>query len=157
MTARALIVASALGVVVPAALAREVAYDFVVCNHARQTVLEANADLVALGVEQWGVVSSSSTREWDGATTRCVGALRLVGGKPIGKGLCKWFHANGDTAIGEWEYPATGDPTWTWLAGTGGLKGISGSGHFKPTVNGKPAEAGTSQSCRQDWGRYTLP
>lgn len=150
--------ALALGIAGAGSWARDVNYDFVVCNHSRNTMLEASADLVAFGTESWGVVASSTTKEWEGATTHCVGSLRIVGGKPIGKGLCKWFFATGDTGIGEWEYPAVGDPNWTWLAGTGGLKGItSAGGTFRALFSGKPVEPGTSQGCRRDWGTYRLP
>lgn len=157
MNARCVLASLVIALAAPAAWGRDVSYDFVVCSHSRQTLLEANADIVAFGVEQWGIVSGSTTKEWENATTRCVGALRLVAGKPVGKGMCKWFSAAGDTAVGEWEYPATGEPSWTWLTGTGGLKGITGSGTFKSVASGKPAEAGTSQSCRRDWGKYSLP
>jgi len=46
---------------------------------------------------------------------------------------------------------------WTWLAGTGKFKGIQGGGSFKQLFNGKPVEPGTTQGCRRDWGKYTLP
>jgi len=157
MRTRWLLWTLAAGLTGPMAWGRDVAYDFVVCNHARTTVLEASADMVALGVEQWGVVASSTTKDWEKATTRCVGALRLVAGRPVGKGLCKWFNAAGDTAVGEWEYPVSGEPQWTWLAGTGALKGISGSGKFSALGDGKPVQEGTTQGCRHDWGQYTLP
>lgn len=151
------VLACTLSVAATTADAREVDYDFTVCGHSRSTVLEAGADLVALSLEQWGIVASSTTKEWEGATTRCVGVLRMVAGKPIGKGLCRWVTRAGDTAIGEWEYPAAGEPVWTWLSGTGGLKGVSGRGGFRPAVEGRPAQEGTTQSCRRDWGRYVLP
>jgi hypothetical protein len=157
MLARRVLTSLAIGLAATGAWSRDVTYDFVVCGHARETMLEASADIVALGFEQWGVVASSTTKEWEGATTRCVGAMRLIAGRPVGKGLCKWFNTAGDTAVGEWEYPAGGDAKWTWLAGTGGLKGITGTGTFMTVVRGKPAEAGTSQSCRRDWGQYSLP
>jgi hypothetical protein len=135
----------------------ETSYDFVACSHGRHTVVEAGADLVALGVENWGVVASSTTKEWEGATTHCVGYVRVVSGKPVGKGVCKWFQAGGDTAVGEFEYPPAGEPVFTWLSGTGRFKGIKGAGSFKELFTGKPAEPGTAQGCRHDWGRYVLP
>lgn len=151
------VLALATVVAVPAA-AREVPYDFVVCNHSLNTPLEAGPDLVAFGVEQWGIVASSTTPEFENATTHCVGYLRIVGGKPSGKGMCKWFTSAGDTSVGEWEIPANGDGRWTWLAGTGAFKGVSGTNsQFKGLGMGKPAAPGTSQSCRRDWGTYTLP
>jgi hypothetical protein len=139
------------------AMAADVAYDFVACGHSKQTVLEAGPDFTALGFEQWGIVASSTTTDWQNATTKCVGYLRVMGGKPIGKGVCKWVQAGGDTAFGEFEYPASGEPTFTWLHGTGKLKGLQGRGSFKQLSNARPVEPGTGQSCRQDWGRFTTP
>lgn len=138
--------------------AREVAYDFVVCNHTRHTPLDAGPEGVAFGVEQWGIVASSTTPEFENATTHCVGTMRVVGGKPSGKGMCKWFSAAGDTALGEFEVPPSGENRWTWLWGTGAWKGVTGTNsQFKSLGSGKPAAPGTSQSCRRDWGSYTLP
>jgi len=147
----------ALSAFTPASWAADVSYDFVACSHSKRIPLEASAEFAAFGLESWGIVASSTTKEWENATTRCVGYLRVIAGKPVGKGVCKWFHANGDTASGEFEMPAAGEASFTWLVGTGKLKGIAGGGSFKYVTNGKPSEPGTSQSCRQDWGKYTLP
>lgn len=143
--------------VAPASRAADFAYDFVACTFGRGLPLEANAEVVATGGESWGVVASSTTKEWENATTRCVGYMHVVGGKPLGRGVCKWVHTTGDTAVGEYEYSATAASRFTWLAGTGRLKGISGGGTFKTVFNGKPVDAGTAQGCRRDWGTYTLP
>lgn len=154
---RKLVLGMSLSLSALAALAADAAYDFVACTHSRQMVLEANSDVVAFGMEVFGVVASSTTKEWENASTRCVGYLRLMGGKPVGKGVCKWTQVTGDTGVGEFEYPPSGEPTWTWLSGTGKLKGISGGGTFRQVISAKPAEPGTSQGCRRDYGRYTLP
>lgn len=137
--------------------AEDFTYDFVACTHSKQTMLEANSDTVAFGIESWGTVASSTTKAWESASTHCVGYVRIVAGKPAGKGVCKWNHVTGDTAVGEFEFSAAGEPTWTWLSGTGKLKGITGGGTFRELSSGKPAAAGTSQGCRRDWGKYTLP
>lgn len=158
-TARPLACATvlALSAFAPMSWAAEAAYDFSVCTHSRTTLIEGSADLVAFGVESWGVVSTSTTKEWENATTRCAGYIRVMAGKQVGKGVCKWILATGDTGTGEWEYPAAGEPSWRWLVGTGKLKGISGGGTFKALTSAKPVEPGTSQGCRRDWGNYTLP
>lgn len=135
----------------------EVTYNFVACGHSKVTLLEAGPDLTAMGFENWGIVANSTTKEWENATTRCVGYLRIMAGRQVGKGVCKWVMASGDTAFGEFEYPPSGEPFFTWLTGTGKLKGIQGGGGFKQVSSARPVEPGTSQSCRQDWGRYTLP
>jgi hypothetical protein len=158
MKAYPTLIALAIGMVVTTAWSRDVDYDFVVCSQSKQTLLEASPELVALGVESWGVVASSTTKEFEKATTHCVGYMRVVAGKPVGKGMCKWFNMAGDTGIGEWEMPESGENSWRWLAGTGGLKGISSvKSSFASLGNGKPVEPGTSQGCRRDWGIYRLP
>ena len=149
--------AIAVAALVQGALAAEVPYDFVACSHGRRIALEANADIVSFGIESWGVVASSTTSFWEKASTHCVGYIRLASGKPIGKGTCKWVESGGDTAVGEWEYPNNGDPTWTWLSGTGKLQGISGGGTFREMFSAKPADPATSAGCRRDWGKYNLP
>lgn len=147
----------ALAVAAQGAFAAEAPYDFTACTTSRRIALEANADIVAFGVESWGVVASSTTPFWEKASTHCVGYLRIMGGKPVGKGSCKWTEAGGDTAVGEFEYPPTGEPTWTWLSGSGKLKGISGGGTFREVFSAKPADPAMSGGCRRDWGKFSLP
>ena len=110
-----------------------------------------------MGTEGWGIVARSTTKDWESATTRCIGYLRIVGGKQVGKGMCRWVQASGDTAVGEWEMTPGGENIWTWIAGTGKLAGIRGGGTFQWVTQARPVEAGTGQSCRRDWGKYTLP
>lgn len=119
--------------------------------------LQANADIVAFGVESWGVVSASSTKLFEQASTHCVGYLRVLAGKPVGKGSCKWVVQGGDSGVGEFEYPVSGEPKWTWLSGTGRLKGISGGGTFKEVFSAPVVDPTMSQGCRRDWGSATLP
>lgn len=135
----------------------EASYDFVACSHGTHRVLESGSELMALGLESWGIVANSTSQEWENATTRCVGDLRVVGGKPVGRGLCRWAQAVGDTAVGEWEMQPSGANRSTWLSGTGKLAGIKGGGTFQTLTRAKAAEPGTGQSCRRDCGQYTLP
>lgn len=140
-----------------AALGADSSYDFTVCTQSRRVMLEATADIVAFGVESWGVVAGSTTPFWEKASTHCVGYLRIMGGRPVGKGNCKWTAFGGDSAVGEWEYPPAGEPSWTWLRGTGKLKGIRGGGSFRELFDAKPADPGMSAGCRRDRGTYSLP
>lgn len=147
----------AFATVTQGAFAVDTAYDFTACTTGKRIAVEANADIVAFGLESWGVVASSSTSFWEKASTHCVGYIRVANGKPIGKGTCKWTESGGDTAVGEWEYPSTGDPVWTWLSGTGKLKGISGGGNFRELFSAKPTDPAVTGGCRRDWGKYSLP
>ncbi len=140
-----------------AAPAAESSYDMVVCTHGGGTPVESNGELAAFGVENWGVVAESSNKQWDNASTHCVGYVRVLAGKRVGRGVCRWMLAGGDSAVGEFDYAASGEQTFTWLSGTGKLKGISGSGTFREPFNAPPVDAPSVQGCRRDWGSYRLP
>lgn len=158
MKIRWTLIAIAVGMAGSAAWSRDVDYDFVVCTHGRSTVLDPGPDVVALGSELWGIVASSTTKEFEKATTHCLGYMRIIGGKPVGKGVCKWANPAGDTAVGEYEYPEVGENNWKFLGGTGAWKGVSSKvAKFASLGNGKPIEPGTWQGCRRDWGTYTVP
>lgn len=146
----------ALFAIAQTAIAAEAPYDFVACTHGKRTLLESNPEFTAFATEGWGVVASSTTKAWENASTHCMGYLRVSGGKPYGKGLCKWTEAGGDSAVGEYEFSHTG-ATWTWLSGMGKLKGISGGGTFQEVFTAKQVDPGTSQGCRRDWGKFILP
>jgi hypothetical protein len=147
----------AAAALVQGALAAETAYDFVVCTHGKPSVmLEASGDITGYSVEGWGVVATSKTKEWDNASTHCVGYMRWIEGRPIGKGLCKWTQMTGDSAVGEWEYLPGGQRRYTWLVGSGRLKGIAGSGSFEEMPQAQTVDKGTSQGCRHDWGSYSV-
>lgn len=119
-------------------------------------MLEASPEFVAFGVESWGVVASSTNKDWERATTHCVGYVRVTAGKPSAKGVCKWFDAAGNTASGEFDSSASGENRFTWLVGTGKFKGIAGAGSYQYLSQGE-AQPGTSQDCRRDWGKYSTP
>jgi hypothetical protein len=55
------------------AWAAEVSYNFVACGHSKQTVLEAGPEFTAVGFENWGLVANGTTKDWESATTKCVG------------------------------------------------------------------------------------
>lgn len=148
--------ALALAALAPVAWTAEASYDFVACTHSKRTMLEATPEFVVFGSESWGIVASSTTKEWERATTHCIGVVRVMAGKPSAKGICKWLDAAGNTASGEFDMAATGENKFTWLTGTGKLKGITGSGTFQYLSQGE-IQPGTSQNCRRDWGKYTTP
>lgn len=139
------------------AWAAEATYDFVACGHQKFNLLEASAGVTAIGSEQWAIVASATTKDWENATQHCVGYWRMVDGKEYAKGMCKWVDPSGNTAVGEYEQTASGEGTWVWLSGTGKFKGIQGGGRWKTISKAKPVVEGTGQACSHDWGKYTLP
>ena len=102
MAARSVVLV-AVAALAPPTWGADTAYDFTVCTNAKITMLEARADLTAFGVETWGIVATSTTKDMENATQHCLGTVRIVEGKQTGKGMCKWTDPNGNTFIGEWE------------------------------------------------------
>jgi hypothetical protein len=150
----------AIGLVafVPTLWAAETAFDIVVCYHAKTMLLEGTADITAVSIEQWGIVANSTTKEFENATWHCVGPVRTMGGKSIGRGLCKSQDSAGDSFVAEWEMTGTwGEGTMAFLSGTGKFKGIQGGFLWKTVARGKPIVEGTAQYCHQGRGKYTLP
>jgi hypothetical protein len=139
----------------PQARGAETTYDFVACTSSKVTMLEARAELTAFGVESLGIVASSTSKEFEGMTQHCLGTMKIVEGKQLGKGMCKWTDPAGNTFVGEWEMTGGGEGTWLFLSGTGKFKGIKGSGHFQYLTKAKPIVEGTSQACRRDKGTFT--
>ena len=132
-------------------------YDFVACSHAKRTVVEMNHMFVGYGIESWGLVANSSTKDGENASSHCTGYMRAVQGKTTGKGICQWTILGGDTAVGEFDIPATGEASWTWLSGTGKLWGIEGSGTLKELTSAATSDPTTWQGCRRESGKYALP
>lgn len=132
-------------------------YDFVACSHAKRTIVEMNHTFVGYGIESWGLVANSTTKDWENASSHCTGYVRTAAGKTTSKGICQWTIPGGDTAVGEFEYPAGGEPTWTWLGGTGKLWGIQGSGTLRDLTSAVASDPTTWQGCRRESGKYALP
>ena len=142
----------------PGAQATETEYGGTFCMTSKPTVLESNADVTTLIYEGWGIQTPNSTfKPWENATMRCVGYMRIMGGKPTAKGSCRWVDSAGDSFTGEYEDTPDMPGKWIFLAGTGKWKGITGSGTYKTVSYGKPAAPGTSQLCREHSGKYILP
>lgn len=158
-TRTALLAAAAVMSLVPLARAAEYPYDFVVCTTGKHSpVLQADASIYATGIENWGVVASSTTPTFEKASTHCTGFIRVMNNQVVGKGVCKWTDTAGDSAIVEFEYPdGGGEPRSKWLTGTGKFKGIGGGGTFREQFSAKSADPAMTGGCRRDWGKYTLP
>jgi hypothetical protein len=142
---------------VPSLWAAEAAVDFVKCSSMKVTSINVGGDVTANGLENWGIVASGTSKEFDNNSTHCVGFLRVIGGKRAGKGMCKFLDPAGNTALAEWEILGAGEGSWEFLAGTGKFKGIGGSGTWKVFTTAKPSADGTGQFCERYTGKYTLP
>lgn len=146
--------------IVPASIwAAEAEYDFVHCGNAKLTPIESSADITVLGLETWGIVSStaSTTKAFEKMTHHCVGYVHVAGGKRTMKGVCKYIDTDGDVLTGEFETLPEKEGVWTFLAGTGKFKGIKGAGTYRTTLAGKPVAEGTSQTCTRATGKYSTP
>jgi hypothetical protein len=143
--------------IAPATWAAESEVDFVKCSSAKTTSLNVGGDVTAIGMENWGIVASGASKEFENSSTHCVGFFRIIGGKRAGRGMCKMLDPAGDTVLGEFEILGPGAGSWEFVAGTGKFKGIAGSGQWKVYTTAKPSAEGTSQFCERYTGKYTLP
>ena len=139
------------------AWAGETAFEFIGCGISKNVVVEASPELRIQAIENWAINTSTAVKDWEKATKHCVGYVRIMDGKPTGKGACKWQDATGDSAIFEWEIHTNGDYTVAWLGGAGKYKGIKGGGNFEVSNSAKPVVEGTQFQCIRDYGKYTLP
>jgi hypothetical protein len=141
---------------VPTLWAAEKAYEHVWCFSGKVMALESTADITALSVDSLGIVTHSTAKEFENASGHCVGYVRIMAGKSVGKGLCKFLGSEGDSSVLEWDLTGTESP-WSFLSGTGKFKGIQGGGLWKNVASGKPIAEGTVQNCDKAWGKYKLP
>jgi len=141
----------------PTTWAADSPVDFVKCSSSKATSLNVGGDVTAIGMENWGIVASGSSKEFENGSTHCVGLFRIVDGKRAGNGMCKILDPAGNTILGKFEILAPGAGSWEFLAGTGKFKGIAGSGEWKVFTTAKPSADGTSQFCERYTGKYTLP
>ena len=74
-----------------------------------------------------------------------------------GHGECLWTDADGDTFLGS-TFDEPGKPgVWTFLAGPGKWKGVTGGGTYQYVSSSKPRPDGTGEGCITHSGKFTLP
>jgi len=90
------------------AWAGETAFEFIGCGISKNVVVEASPELTVQAIENWAINTSTAVKDWEKATKHCVGYVRIMDGKPTGKGACKWQDATGG-ACGRVEPGCDGD------------------------------------------------
>jgi hypothetical protein len=104
----------------------------------------------------WGTVRTDpSGGLFDMMTSHCLGAARVVDGKPSLWGHCEWTDRDGDKVLMHYlrSDPVVGK--YTVVAGTGKYSGITGTRDYKVTPF--PAVPGGRAVCDEGRLRYTLP
>jgi hypothetical protein len=141
------------------AVATEMEYGGTFCSHSISTMVQAGPDAIALNIEAWGVQTPDSTfKPWANATNHCLVNVTIVQGKTSAHGECLWTDADGDTFLGEHtDVPGKPGGVWTFLAGTGKWKGVTGSGTYQYVSSSKPRPDGTGEGCITHSGKLSLP
>jgi len=146
-----------------AAQAAETAYSGTFCGHTKTTMLQANSDATVFQFESWNIQTpDSGFKPWENASNHCIAYYRITQGKATAIGSCLWTDSDGDTFIGELSQAPDRANVWTFLAGTGKWKGITGGGTWQRVAAGKNGADGSgagciSHSCISHSGKYTLP
>lgn len=92
---------------------------------------------------------------FDMMTSRCLGAFRIVDGKPALWGHCEWVDKDGDKVVNQFERNDSTGGMYTILHGTGKFAGIRGTREYKVTAF--PAIPDGRAVCDDGVLRYELP
>jgi hypothetical protein len=106
--------------------------------------------------EAWGTVRADPTGGlFDMMTSHCLGAARVVDGKPSLWGHCEWTDKDGDKVLMHYVRSDPVNGRYTVVQGTGKYSGISGTRDYKITAF--PAVPGGRAVCDEGKLRYTSP
>lgn len=92
---------------------------------------------------------------FDMMTSRCLGAARVVDGKPYVWGHCEWTDKDGDKVLLHYVRSEGLTGKYTVVHGTGKFSGIAGTRDYK--IIPFPSVPGTRAVCDEGKLRYTLP
>jgi hypothetical protein len=141
---------------IPAAEAQQ-PFDITYCASSTMTTVSASEGLTVLSLDTKGVAfSNHENKVFDNMTFHCVAVGKVVGGKPIGNGICKYMGPDGDIVV--WDLSIDG-PVYTLKAiqGTGKWKGIKAEGKAALITKAKSITPDTRQVCRKFTGTFELP
>ena len=132
-------------------------YDLTNCFDGETTMLVASKELVVFSYNLKGICrSNNDDKLFDNTSFQCVGITKIVNGKEMGQGICKFLDKDGDITVGE--TTSTGaEGTWKAFYGTGKMKGITGSGKNMYITSSKPIIEGSFQNCNRATGNYEIP
>jgi hypothetical protein len=139
-----------------AATAKSGEQDIIQCTGSDIQTVETSPQILFNVGRAWGTVRTQPAGGlFDMMTSHCLGAARVVDGKPSLWGHCEWTDKDGDKVLMHYvrSDPVAGQ--YTVVAGTGKYSGISGTRDYKITPF--PAVPGGRAVCDEGKLRYTLP
>ncbi len=125
-------------------------------------IVPLGKDMARFSYDVMGIRTGTDESDlFHNATVRCIGALTMVNNAfDDESGNCVVTRPDGDQAISSYtnagKVGAEAKGTWRFIAGTGKLAGIQGSGEAS-RVGFRPAAQGTTQSLGKVTGTYKLP
>ena len=147
---------SAILVFVGSAQARSDEAGITQCTGSKNQTVETTPQVSFAIGEAYGTVRASPESSiFDMMTSHCLGASRVVDGKPFVWGHCEWTDKDGDKVLLEYARSQGLSGKYTVVYGTGKFSGITGTRDYRitpfPTVQGGRAV------CDEGTLRYTLP
>jgi hypothetical protein len=141
---------------IPAAEAQQ-PFDTTYCASSTMTTISASEGLIAISLDGKGIVRSNhENKVFDNMTFHGIAVVKVVGGKPIGYGICKYMDPDGDIVV--WDEIIDGPvTTLKAIQGTGKWKGIKAEGKAALLTTAKPITPDTRQVCRKFTGTFELP
>ena len=141
---------------IPAAEAQQ-PFDITYCATSNMTTVSASEELIVLSLDTKGIaMSNHENKVFDNMTFLCVAVGKVVAGKPIGTGYCKYMDPDGDIIVWELSIDVPVD-TLKAIQGTGKWKGIKAEGKAALITKAKSITPDTRQVCRRFTGTFELP
>jgi len=138
------------------AVAKSGEVNIIQCTGSEMQTVETSPQVSFSLGKAWGTVRGDPAGGlFDMMTSHCLGAARVVDGKPSLWGHCEWTDKDGDKVLMHYVRSDTVAGKYTAIAGTGKYSGITGTRDYKVTPF--PAVPGGRAVCDEGKLRYTLP
>jgi hypothetical protein len=139
-----------------AALAKSGEVYIIQCTGSEMQNVETSPQISFNVGRAWGTVRADPPGGlFDMMTSHCLGAARVVDGKPSLWGHCEWTDKDGDKVLMHYMRTDTVAGRYTVVGGTGKYSGVAGTRDYKVTPF--PAVPGGRAVCDEGKLRYTLP
>ena len=132
-------------------------FNITYCASSTMTTVSASEGLMVFNLDTKGIAfSNHENKVFDNMTFHCVAVGKVVAGKPIGTGYCKYLDPDGDIVVWELSIDVPVD-TLKAIQGTGKWKGIKAEGKAALITKAKSITPDTRQVCRKFTGTFELP
>ncbi|MFO1320341.1 MAG: hypothetical protein U1F52_12040 [Burkholderiales bacterium] len=146
---------SGLALAICGAAARSGEVNVISCGGAELQTVETSSSLSFSMGSGWGTIRTEPPGNlFDRMTNHCLGAARVVEGKPSLWGHCEWTDKDGDKVLLNYARSDSVGGKYTALAGTGKFSGITATRDYK--VIPFPAVPGGRGFCDEGVLRYSI-